>query len=97
MIKAMIKAQKWHYDYSVEFILPDGFAKDDSEKAVIRKIRRMAIKRGLIPFDCWWKVLAFHASSKKDANRVKSVLEYANGKAVRKTAMNNYGRCNARR
>ena len=93
----MIKAQKWHYDNTVEFVIPDGFAKGDSKKAVIRKIRRMAIKRGLIPFDCWWKVLAFHAYSRKDENRVKSVLEYANGKAVRKAAMNNYGRCNAHR
>ena len=92
----MIKFQ-WRYDDVIEFVIPDGFAKGDSEKAVIRKIRRMAIKRGLIPLDFWWKVLAFHVYSKKDENRVKSVLEHANGQAVRKAAMNNYGRCNAHR
>lgn len=83
---------------TVRIELPYGFARGDSEKAVKRKIARYARKIGLV--NCWGPastVLWFHKTSRKDGRRIEQLLIYANGKAIKKTAMNNWGKRNSHR
>lgn len=78
---------------TVTIEVPWSFAKDDSFKAVARKIARMARKLKLRQLP-WYGPLTFDYVSKKDARRVAELLRYANGRAIAKTARNNYGRRN---
>lgn len=76
--------------------IPYKFAYMDSEKAVKRKIKRMAkklkLRESVGPF-----VLKYDILTKKDDKRLIELLKYCNGSAMRKTARNNYGRSNAHR
>lgn len=93
-----IKACEGFHDNTVRIELPNGFARGDSEKAVNRKIARYARKIGLV--NCWGPtstILWFCRNSHKDDRRVEQVLIYANGKAIKKTAMNNWGKRNSHR
>lgn len=78
---------------TVSIEVPWSFAKDDSFKAVARKIARMARQLKLRPIT-WYGALTFDYVSKKDARRVEELLRYANGRSIAKTARNNYGRYN---
>lgn len=89
-----IKMSFWS-EQVVRIELPYGFARGDSEKAVNRKIARYARKIGLVNY--WGPtstVLWFCRNSHKDDRRIDQLLIYANGKAVKKTAMNNWGKDN---
>ena len=89
----MIKAYVNENLNTVSIEVPWSFAKDDSFKAVARKIARMARKLKLRTIT-WYGVLTFDYVSKKDERRVEELLRYANGRAIAKTARNNYGRNN---
>nr|DAT64350.1 MAG TPA: hypothetical protein [Caudoviricetes sp.] len=74
--------------------IPFSFAYKDSEKAVKRKIKRMAkflkLREDFFP-------MHYECVSRKDEKRLVELLRYCNGSAMRKTARNNYGRSNANR
>lgn len=87
-----------YFTNAVFFDVPYDFAYGDSRRAVIRKIRRFAVKVGLKP--CLPNTLSstdFFCVTAKDLGRIREVLRYANGKAMRMTARNNYGRFNQNR
>lgn len=75
--------------------LPLGFARGDSDTAVRRKIVRHAQKIGLEQVPFWGPLtLEFWHYSAKDDRRFAQLMVYANGRAIKKTARNNWGKHN---
>lgn len=90
-----IKAYLGTVNGAISIDLPHGFADGDSETAVRRKIVRYAHKIGLKQVPFWGPLtLEFWRYSAKDDRRIEQLLIYANGKAIKKTARNNWGKHN---
>ena len=83
--------------YSVCIDAEYDFALGDSEKAVVRKIRRQARKLHLRADTTYLAIPTFYVVGRKDLNRLRALLEYCNGAAIERTARNNYGRHNGHR
>ena len=83
---------EWVDHWTLRATILREFARGNSRKAVIRRIRRAARQMHLRAYLYGYDTVMVRIASNKDARRAESLQLFLQGKSLARTARNNYAR-----